>query len=78
MKRLLILSIMLSFFNKSVSQTTPLASIYDIQINQLNGDPLDLSTYKDKYILFVNVASQCGFTGQYKDCLLYTSDAADE
>jgi len=67
MKRLLILSIMLSFFNKSVSQTTPLASIYDIQINQLNGDPLDLSTFKDKYILFVNVASQCGFTGQYKD-----------
>ena len=58
---------MLSFFNKSVSQTTPLASIYDIQINQLNGDPLDLSTYKDKYILFVNVASQCGFTGQYED-----------
>ena len=67
MKRLLILSIMLSFFNKSVSQTTPLASIYDIQINQLNGDPLDLSTFKDKYILFVNVASQCGFTGQYED-----------
>ena len=58
---------MLSFFNKSVSQTTPLASIYDIQINQLNGDPLDLSSYKDKYILFVNVASQCGFTGQYED-----------
>ena len=58
---------MLSFFNKSVSQTTPLASIYDIQINQLNGDPLDLSTFKDKYILFVNVASQCGFTGQYED-----------
>lgn len=58
---------MLSFFNKSVSQTTPLASIYDIQINQLNGVPLDLSTFKDKYILFVNVASQCGFTGQYKD-----------
>tara|TARA_R110000787_G_scaffold268693_4_gene375277 strand:+ start:1003 stop:1518 length:516 start_codon:yes stop_codon:yes gene_type:complete len=58
---------MLSFFNKSVSQSTPLESIYDIQINQLNGDPLDLSTYKDKYILFVNVASECGFTGQYED-----------
>ena len=58
---------MLSFFNKSVSQSTPSASIYDIQINKLNGDPLDLSTYKDKYILFVNVASECGFTGQYED-----------
>jgi len=58
---------MLSFFNKSVSQSTPSESIYDIQINQLNGAPLDLSTYKDKYILFVNVASECGFTGQYED-----------
>ena len=34
---------MLSFFNKSVSQSTSSASIYDIQINQLDGDPLDLS-----------------------------------
>ena len=58
---------MLSFFNKSVSQINPKESIYNIQINQLNGDPLDLSTYKDKYILFVNVASECGFTGQYED-----------
>jgi len=67
MKRILILCLMLSIFNKSVSQSTPSESIYDIQINQLNGDPLDLSTYKDKYILFVNVASKCGFTGQYED-----------
>ncbi|MFT5248661.1 MAG: glutathione peroxidase [bacterium] len=58
---------MLSFLNKSVSQSTSSESIYDIQINKLNGDPLDLSTYKDKYILFVNVASECGFTGQYED-----------
>ena len=67
MKRILILCLMLSIFNKSVSQSTPSESIYDIQINQLNGDPLDLSTYKDKYILFVNVASKCGFTKQYED-----------
>lgn len=42
-------------------------SIYDIKINQLNGKPLDLSDFKGKYILFVNVASKCGFTPQYKD-----------
>lgn len=58
---------MLSFFTKSVSQSIPSESIYDIQINKLNGDPLDLKTYKDQYILFVNVASECGFTGQYED-----------
>jgi len=26
-----------------------------------------LNTYRGKYILFVNVASECGFTGQYED-----------
>jgi len=43
-----------------------LESIYEIQINKLNGDKFNLSTYKGKYILFVNVASKCGFTPQYK------------
>lgn len=42
-------------------------SIYDIRINALNGEPITLSNYKGKYILFVNVASKCGFTPQYKD-----------
>jgi len=42
-------------------------SIYDIPINSLDGNPINLSTYKGKCILFVNVASECGFTNQYKD-----------
>ncbi len=41
--------------------------IYDIQIDSLQGKPIDLSDYKGKKILFVNVASKCGFTPQYKD-----------
>ncbi|WCO00546.1 glutathione peroxidase [Psychroserpens ponticola] len=41
-------------------------SIYDIKIKNLNGKPLELSNFKGKYILFVNVASKCGFTPQYK------------
>lgn len=43
-----------------------LPSIYDIKINSLNNKPIDLNTYKGKNILFVNVASKCGFTPQYK------------
>lgn len=58
---------MLSIFSKSVSQSEPVESIYKIKIKALDGSPIDLSTYKGKYILFVNVASKCGFTGQYKD-----------
>ena len=42
-------------------------SIYDIKINDITGEPVKLSDFKDKYVLFVNVASKCGFTDQYKD-----------
>ncbi len=42
-------------------------SIYNIKINSLQGKAVDLSVFKGKYLLFVNVASKCGFTPQYKD-----------
>ena len=41
-------------------------SIYDIKINNLQGKPISLSDFNGKHILFVNVASKCGFTPQYK------------
>lgn len=41
-------------------------SIYDYSIDALNSDEsISLEQYKGKKILFVNVASKCGFTGQY-------------
>ena len=41
--------------------------VYDIEINDLSGRPIQLSDFRGKYLLFVNVASKCGFTKQYKD-----------
>ena len=41
------------------------AVIYDIKIEGINGKMIDLNAYKGKKILFVNVASECGFTKQY-------------
>lgn len=41
--------------------------LYNIAINSSQGHPIDLSDYKGKKILFVNVASKCGFTPQYRD-----------
>ena len=49
------------------SQDKKVQSIYDIEINSLDNKAISLSEYKGKKILFVNVASKCGFTKQYKD-----------
>jgi glutathione peroxidase len=41
-------------------------SIYDFTVQDIQGKPVSLSKYKDKVLLIVNVASQCGLTPQYK------------
>ena len=40
-------------------------SIFDIQINALNGEPAELGQYRGEAVLLVNVASRCGLTPQY-------------
>ena len=42
-------------------------TLHSIEINSLQGKPLNLNDYSGKHMLFVNVASKCGFTPQYKD-----------
>jgi len=41
--------------------------IYQFDVQQINGEDKSLSDYKDKVLLIVNTASQCGFTPQLKD-----------
>jgi len=60
--KLLLISINIILLNMN-----DLKSIYEIKINDIWGDAIELNDFKGKYILFVNVASECGFTGQYKD-----------
>ena len=57
--------IMFIFTNKSNAKYDKL--IYEFSIESVTGDIINFSNYKNKAILLVNVASQCGFTGQYKD-----------
>ena len=42
-------------------------SFYDLQLNDINGDEIDLQSFKGKKVLLVNVASKCGYTDQYED-----------
>ena len=43
-----------------------MTSVYDFTPKALDGGEAPLSAYKGKALLFVNVASQCGFTYQYE------------
>ena len=62
MKYLLIMFMMFNGLSNITAQ-----SLYDIDLNDIDGAKINLSDFKGKYILFVNVASKCGFTKQYSD-----------
>jgi glutathione peroxidase len=64
-KKIILLIIMFSFFSNANAKSNLLAT--NFSFNGIDGNVIDLSEYKDKIIIVVNVASRCGFTNQYED-----------
>ena len=64
-KKIILIIIMTIFQTNLNANYDKLA--YDFNFKDLDGTNLNLSDYKNKVIVVVNVASQCGFTKQYED-----------
>ena len=58
---IIIIFTMFFCFNTKASK----GSFHDFEITSISGDNIKLSDYKNKVVLLVNTASQCGFTPQY-------------
>ncbi len=60
------------FSGSSGSANTPiqlhsgLGSALDFKMKSIDGEEVDLNSYKGKVVMIVNVASKCGLTPQYK------------
>jgi glutathione peroxidase len=53
-------------------------SVLNFKMKALDGKETDLSQYKGKVVLFVNVASKCGLTPQYKSLQALHDKYADK
>ena len=63
---LFLLFIMISILGNNVKADYKKLA-YNFNFKDLDGSTINLSEYRDKVIVAINVASQCGFTNQYED-----------
>jgi glutathione peroxidase len=60
------------------TNNTKMSSIHQFSIEGLTGGTINFADFKGKKILIVNVASECGFTPQYKDLQALQERYADK
>lgn len=62
----------------SCAQAADVPTALDFKAKGIDGKEIDLAQYKGKVVLFVNVASECGYTSQYEGLQkLYAKYASD-
>ena len=67
MKKLVfIVLVFIMIFFKNFASANYNKVFYDLQINSITGELINLDKYKNKAVLVVNTASYCGFTKQYE------------
>ena len=65
MKQLLIVFLlMFGILEKASANYSKL--VYDFEFNSIDGNKIELSDFKNKVLVVVNVASRCGYTPQYE------------
>ena len=68
MNRLVIISLtIIMFFFKNSATSSEIKNFYDLKIENINGEIINIKDYENKVVLIVNTASYCGFTKQYED-----------
>jgi len=65
MRNLFLLSLLLTLLSPLNAKEKEV-SIYDFNVTSIDGKEVPMSKYRGKVLLIVNVASECGFTPQYK------------
>jgi glutathione peroxidase len=53
-------------------------SFYDFSATSIDGEEISMEKYKDKVVLIVNTASECGFTPQYEGLEKLNKEYADK
>lgn len=55
-----------------------MTKLYDFTLQDIDGNPMDLSQFRGKAVLLVNVASKCGLTPQYAGLQQLYQEYSDE
>ena len=67
MKKIISLGVLVAIVFCTRAQSKQVkVNLYDLDLTFLDGKELNLKAFKGRKILFVNVASKCGFTPQYE------------